>query len=79
MHDPATSKVWQTAFGKDFDRMAQGDEKMGQKGINSIFVMTHNEIKRIPSDPTVTYARVVVNFCLQKSDPTEYESPWEAT
>jgi hypothetical protein len=44
MHDPDTSAVWQTAFGKDFGGMAQGDNKMGQKGTNSIFVMTHDEI-----------------------------------
>jgi hypothetical protein len=41
---------------------------MGQKGTNSIFVMTHNEIKRIPSDRTVTYAWVVVDFHSQKVD-----------
>jgi hypothetical protein len=69
MHDPATSEVWQTAFGKDFGGMAQRDEKTGQKGTNSIFVMTCNEIKCIPSDRTVTYARVVVNFRPQKADP----------
>jgi hypothetical protein len=44
MHDPDTSEVWQTAFGKDFGEMVQGDNKTGQKGMNSIFVMTHNEI-----------------------------------
>jgi hypothetical protein len=63
MHNPATSEVWQTAFGEDFGGMAQGDEKTGQKGTNSIFVMTHDEIKRIPSDCTVMYARVVIDFC----------------
>jgi hypothetical protein len=31
MNDPATAEVWQTAFGKDFGGMAQGDNKMGQK------------------------------------------------
>ena len=41
MHDPATAEVWQTAFGKDFGGMAQGDPKTGQKGTNSVFVMTH--------------------------------------
>jgi hypothetical protein len=48
MLDPAMSEVWQMAFSKDFGRMAQGDNKTGQKGTNSIFVMTHNEIKLIP-------------------------------
>ena len=32
------------AFGKDFGGMAQGDNKTGQKGTNSVFVMTHTEI-----------------------------------
>jgi hypothetical protein len=62
MHDPTTAEIWQTAFGKDFGSMAQGDNKTGQKGTNSIFVMTHKEIKKIPKLQTVTYARVVVVF-----------------
>jgi hypothetical protein len=50
MHYPATSEMWQTAFGKDFRGMAQGDNKMGQKGTNSIFVVTHDKISRIPKN-----------------------------
>ncbi len=69
MHHLATAKMWQTVFGKDFGGMAQGDKKAGQKGTNSIFVMTHAEIPNIPKDRTVTYAWVVVNFCPQKADP----------
>ncbi len=48
MHNPAMSETWQTAFGKDFGGMAQGDEKTGHKGTYSIFVMTHDKIARIP-------------------------------
>ncbi len=44
MNDPATEEVWQTAFGKDFDRMAQGCNKAGQKGTDVMFVMTKPEI-----------------------------------
>jgi hypothetical protein len=44
MHNPVTAEVWQTAFGKDFGGMAQGDNKAGQKGMNTMFVMTHDEI-----------------------------------
>ena len=44
MNDPETAKVWQTAFGKDFSGMAQADGKMGQKGTNSVFVMTHKKV-----------------------------------
>jgi hypothetical protein len=69
MHDPDTLEVWQTAFGKDFGGMAQGDNKTGQKGTNSIFVMTHDEIRALPKNQTVTYAHVVVDFHPQKADP----------
>jgi hypothetical protein len=43
MHDPKTAEVWQMAFGKDFGGMVQGDNKTGQKGTNSVFVMTHEK------------------------------------
>ncbi len=69
MNDPATMEIWQTAFGKYFGGMAQGDNKMEQHGTNSIFLMTHAENLLIPADLTITYARVVVNFCPQKLDP----------
>ena len=69
MNDPATMEIWQTAFGKDFGGMAQGDNKTGQKGTNAIFVMTHEEILLIPADRTITHARVIVDFRPQKVDP----------
>jgi hypothetical protein len=69
MHDPATAKIWQTAFGKDYGGMAQGDIKMGQKGTNSIFVMSHAEILNIPKNQTISYARVVVDYRPQKVEP----------
>jgi hypothetical protein len=69
MNNPATMEIWQTAFGKDFGGMAQGGNKMGQKGTNAIFVMTHAEILYIPADRTITYTWFVVNFCPQKADP----------
>ncbi len=70
MNNPTTAEMWQTAFGKDFSGMAQGeDRKTGQKGTNSIFVMTYNEISHIPKSQTVTYAHIVVDYCPQKADP----------
>ena len=69
MNDPATMEIRQTAFGKDFGGMAQGDNKTGQKGTNAIFVMTHAEIPLIPADSTITYMRVVIDFHPQKADP----------
>ncbi len=70
MNDPETANVWQTAFGKDFGGMAQGDNKTGQKGMNSVFVMTHKEIDIAKAAGTKwTYARVVVDYRPQKEDP----------
>jgi hypothetical protein len=70
MNDPATAEVWQTAFGKDFGGMCQGDNKMGQKGTNAMFMMTHDEIAHVLQAKKVfTYANPVVNYRAQKEDP----------
>ena len=67
---PATKEVWQTAFGKDFGGMAQGDEKTGQKGTNSMFVMNQAEIQQANNEKkTFTYAKNVVDFRPQKDGP----------
>ena len=69
MHDPETAKVWQTAFGKDFGGMAQGDNKTGQRGTNSVLVMTHKEIDIAKAaGHTWTYARIVFDYQPQKED-----------
>jgi hypothetical protein len=47
MNDPATAVTWQTAFGKDFGGMPQGDNKTGQKGTNAMFVTTHHKIRHV--------------------------------
>ena len=70
MNDPETAEVWQTAFGKDFGGMAQGDDKTCQKGTNSVFVMTHTEIDIAKAaGHKWTYARVIVDYQPQKEDP----------
>ncbi len=70
MNDPATAKVWQTAFGKEFRGMAQGDKKTGQKGTNTMFVMTHNELAHVlRAGKKLTFANPVVNYWPQKYDP----------
>ncbi len=62
MNDPATAEVWQTAFGKEFGGMAQGDNKMGQIGTNVIFVMNHNKLGQILwAGKIFTFANPVVN------------------
>ena len=49
--------------------MAQGYDKTKTPVTCSIFVMTHNEIRNIPQDRVVTYARLVVDFRPQKAYP----------
>ncbi len=69
MHDPSTAETWQTAFGKDFGGMAQGDNKTGQRGMNAMFVMTHDEIKHMLKEgKKFTYGNPVVNYRPQKDD-----------
>ena len=72
MNNPATAKFWQVAFGKDFGRMAQGNEKTCQKGRKSMFVMNHAEIiKAYAEKQNFTYAKIVVGFWPQKEDPNQ--------
>jgi hypothetical protein len=50
--------------------MAQGDNKTGQKGTNSVFVMTHNDIDIAKAaGHKWTYARILVDYRPQKEDP----------
>ena len=67
--DPVTKETWTTAWGKEQENLAQGDEKTNTVGIDSLLVITHKEIRNIPKDQTVTYARMVVDYRPQKPDP----------
>jgi hypothetical protein len=70
MNNPETAEVWQTAFGKDFGGMAQGNDKTGQKGMNSIFVMTHKEIATAKKEGKMWMcARIVIDYRPPKKDP----------
>jgi hypothetical protein len=70
MHNPATVETWQTAFGKDFRGMTQGDKKTGQEGTNAMFVMTHDEIWHVlRTGMTFTYGNLVVDYQPQKDNP----------
>jgi hypothetical protein len=70
MKDPATAEIWQTAFGKEFGGMAQGDNKTGQKGTSAMFAMIHEDITKIlKAGEKFTYANPVVDHRPQKEDP----------
>ena len=70
MNNPATVEVWQTAFGKDFGGMTQGNNKTGQKETNAMFVMTRDEVAHaLAAGQFFTYANPVVGYQPQKEDP----------
>jgi hypothetical protein len=84
MNDPATAEVWQTAFGKDFGGMAQGDNKTGQKGTNAMFVMTHDEVAHVLRDgKKFMFANPMWIIVHKKMIPIVYASPqwgtWSVT
>lgn len=62
MKDPVTAETRQTAFGKDFGGMCQGDNKTGTIGTNAIYVMTPEDVKNMPPGRFATYANIVVDF-----------------
>jgi hypothetical protein len=69
MQDPATLDVWMHPFGKDFGQMGQGDNKMGTKGTDAIFIKEPKDLPNIPKDQPPTYPKVIVAYHLQKEDP----------
>jgi hypothetical protein len=70
MHDPATAEIWQMAFGKDFGGMAQRDLKIGQKGTNAMFIITHYTIRHVlRHGKKITHGNPVVDYRPQKEDP----------
>ena len=66
-NDPLLKKIWTKAMAKELGRLAQGF--WDTKGTDTIRFMTHEEIKCIPADRTVTYARIVIDYRPQKDDP----------
>ena len=68
MNDPLLKKLWVPAMSKELHRLAQGKEGV-TSGTNTIFFLSHDEIKCIPKDRVVTYARIVTDHRPQKDDP----------
>jgi hypothetical protein len=67
-HDPNLKVIWVPAMSKEIHRLAQGKEGI-TKGTNTIFFLSHKEIRLIPADRIVTYARIVIDHRPQKDDP----------
>ena len=65
-NDPETIEVWTTDFGGEYGILFQGNNKIGAKDTNSLFLLNHQLIREIPTDWVVTYGRLVVNYRPQK-------------
>ena len=65
--DPVLRETWLEAMCKELGRLAQGYGDV--KGTNTVRFMSLDEIKNIPKDRVVTYARIVVDYRPQKKDP----------
>ena len=63
----ALRDIWSKAMCKELGRLAQGYGDA--QGTDTVHFMTVDEIRRIPPDRVVTYARIVVDYRPQKSDP----------
>jgi len=62
---PELCAVWMKAMCKELGNIAQGysdGEGINEKGTNTVRFLTHEEIKAIPKDRKITYARIVVDF-----------------
>jgi hypothetical protein len=67
-HDPDLQKIWIPAMSKEIHRLAQGKAGI-TTGTDTIFFLSHSELKTIPSNRTVTYTRIVVNHRPHKDGP----------
>ncbi len=68
MNDPLLKKLWVPAMSKELHRLAQGKEGV-TSGTNTIFFLLHDEIRCIPKDRVITYARIVIDHRPQKDNP----------
>ena len=66
IEDPMLRDDWIEAMCKELGRLAQGYNDTA--GTDTIRFLTHEEIRCIPADRTVTYARIVVDYRPQKED-----------
>ena len=67
INDPVLRVLWLKSMCMELGRLSNGYKDT--KGTQTIHYMTHEEIKCIPGNRTVTYARIVVDFRPQKTDP----------
>ena len=65
--DPLLKDKWKKAMCVELGKLAEGYEVTS--GTNTVQFMTHEDIKNISTDRTVTYPRIVVDYRAYKDDP----------
>jgi len=70
--DPLLQGVWFKAMTKELGQLAQ--RFGGIEGTDTIHFPSKEEIKCMPADRTITYARIVVDYRQQKKIQTESAS-----
>ena len=68
-HNPELKYTWNTAFGKEFGSLVQGNNKTDVVGTNSIYVMEPQDILKIPKDRTFSYGCIFIDYREQNADP----------
>jgi hypothetical protein len=72
MDDPASKDLCVSAMSKELHCLVQGKEDV-KIATNTVFYLTHSEIRCIPKEQTVTYAQIVINHGPQKDNPNQVQ------
>ena len=64
----STCEIWALAICTELGKLSQVYQCLVE-GTNNFFFMSHDKIRDIPPDKTVTFARIVVDYLPQKADP----------
>jgi hypothetical protein len=68
MKNPDLKNFWVPAMPKELHQLAQGKEGI-TIATTTIFFPSHDKIRRIPKDCTITYTHIVINHRHLKEDP----------
>jgi hypothetical protein len=68
MNDPDFNKLWVPAMSKELHWLAQGKKDI-TIATNAIFFLSHDKIRHIPKDRTITYTCSVIGHWPQKDNP----------
>ena len=68
LQQDSTREIWALAMCKKLGIVSQGYKGLVE-GTNNFFFISHDKIRDIPPDKTGTYARIIVDYQPQKTNP----------